>query len=270
LNNLAELLSNSGKPEEARPLLEEAIRHQQAALAANPRHPRYRLFLRNHYAVLAATLLRLGKHDEAAVAAQQLAGTREQHWEDLLWARDLLARCAALAAQDEKLTAQERVKQAAGHAAQARDLLRQAAQQVPDDALAQNDLAWRLATHPDPRLRAPALAVALARKAVAKAKENGTVWNTLGVAEYRAGDPRAAAAALDKSMQLRNGGDSSDWFFLAMAHWQLGDKEQARQFYNRAVQWMEQNAPQNQELRHLRLEAAELMGVKTEVTHDKL
>ena len=25
-------------------------------------------------------------------------------------------------------------------------------------------------------------------------------------------------------MELTNGGESGDWFFLAMAHWQLGDK----------------------------------------------
>jgi hypothetical protein len=31
-----------------------------------------------------------------------------------------------------------------------------------------------------------------------------------------------------KSMELRKGDNSFDWFFLAMAHWQLGEKEQVR------------------------------------------
>jgi uncharacterized protein HemY len=39
---------------------------------------------------------------------------------------------------------------------------------------------------------------------------------------YREGDWNAAAAALEKSMQLRQGGDSFDWFVLAMAHGQMG------------------------------------------------
>ena len=63
------------------------------------------------------------------------------------------------------------------------------------------------------------------------------------MAHYRAGDWKAAIAALDKSMQLRKGGDSFDWFFLAMAHWQLGNKDEARKWYDQAVEWMEKNQP---------------------------
>ena len=44
-------------------------------------------------------------------------------------------------------------------------------------------------------------------------------------------------------MDLRNGGDSFDWFFLAMAHWRLGEKDKAREWYERAVQWMDKNQP---------------------------
>ena len=78
-------------------------------------------------------------------------------------------------------------------------------------------------------------AVELAKKAVELAPKQGTFWNTLGVAHYRAGDWKAAVAALEKSEELRNGGDSFDWFFLAMAHWQLGEKDEARKWYDQAV-----------------------------------
>ena len=70
-----------------------------------------------------------------------------------------------------------------------------------------------------------------------------------------AGDWKAAIAALEKSMELRKGGDSNDWFFLAMAHWQLGEKDKAREWYDRAVQWMDKNQPKNEELRRFRAEA---------------
>ena len=47
-----------------------------------------------------------------------------------------------------------------------------------------------------------------------------------------------------------------------MAHWQVGEKEQARKEYRQAVQWMEKHQPQNEELRRFRAEAAKLLGVE--------
>ena len=59
--------------------------------------------------------------------------------------------------------------------------------------------------------------VGIAREAVTLAPKAGNYWNTLGVAQYRAGDAKAAVAALEESMRLRAGGDPYDWLFLAMA-----------------------------------------------------
>ncbi len=67
--------------------------------------------------------------------------------------------------------------------------------------------------------------------------------------------------ALEKSMELGKGGISFDWFFLAMAHWQLGKKDEARQWYDKAVPWMEKNNPKNEELRRFRAEAAALLKI---------
>ena len=48
-----------------------------------------------------------------------------------------------------------------------------------------------------------------------------------------------------------------------MAHWQLGDKEQARMCYSQAVQWMEHNeADDPEELCRFRDEAAALLRLK--------
>ena len=81
------------------------------------------------------------------------------------------------------------------------------------------------------------------------------------MAHYRAGDWKAALEALEKSMKLRNGGDRSDWFFLAMSHEKLGDKEKARQWYDRATLGMEKNSSTNEEINRFRAEAAELLRV---------
>lgn len=132
----------------------------------------------------------------------------------------------------------------------------------PDIAKPMNGLAWRLANCPDAKFRDPARAVQLASKAVELAPQDGNNWNTLGAARYRAGDWNAAVAALEKSMQLTKGGSSLDWFFLAMAHGRLGEKDEARRRFDEAVKWMAKNQPQDEELRRFRAEAEELLGVK--------
>jgi tetratricopeptide (TPR) repeat protein len=132
----------------------------------------------------------------------------------------------------------------------------------PADVTPINDLAWLLATCSDQSFRDVPRALELARKVVAAKPSEGAFWNTLGVVQYRAGDWKAAIDALEKSMELRNGGDSSDWFFLAMARWQLGDQKEARRWYDRAVRWMEKIQNNDDELVRFHAEASELLGIK--------
>jgi uncharacterized protein HemY len=110
-------------------------------------------------------------------------------------------------------------------------------------------------------LRDPTRAIDLAKKGAELAPGSWDYLNTLGVACYRAGDWEAALIALERSTQLREGGNSYDWFFLAMAHWQLGKKDKARQWYDKAVDWMEKSAPGDKELIRFRAEAGGLLGV---------
>src|SRR5262249_21424523 len=133
---------------------------------------------------------------------------------------------------------------------------------APPHAQPHNGLAWILATCADARLRDPRLAVALAKRAVQLAPRNPNYSNTLGAAHYRAGEWKDAIAALEKSVELRKGGDGFDWFFLAMAHWRLGEEGKARAWYDRAVRWMDENQRANEELRRFRAEAAGLLGVR--------
>jgi serine/threonine protein kinase/tetratricopeptide (TPR) repeat protein len=135
---------------------------------------------------------------------------------------------------------------------------------APQNADAHNNLAWLLATCPDSEIRDPKRAIELAKKATELAPKEGNHWNTLGAAYYYAGDWKAAIAALEKSMELRKGGDAFDWFFLAMARWQLGDKKDARKWYDQAVQWMDKNQHKDEELRRFRAEAETLLKIKTQ------
>src|SRR5262249_1537730 len=130
---------------------------------------------------------------------------------------------------------------------------------APSDAGGQNSLAWFLATCPESELRDPPQAVAAAQKAVEMAPKNGSYWGPLGTAYYRTGDWKAALSALEKAGALRDGGTGSEWFFLAMTHWQLGQKVQAHEWYKKAVQWMDTNQPCDPEQRIFRAEAGALL-----------
>jgi tetratricopeptide (TPR) repeat protein len=145
----------------------------------------------------------------------------------------------------------------------------------PETPDGQNYLAFALAACPDPRFGDRKLALDLAKRAVEQAPDTGYIWNTLGLAHYRNGNWREAVAALEKSMRLGSGGDSFDRFFLAMAHWKLGDKEQARKWYSLAIQWMENNEQHSrteelrQDLARFHAEAATLLGIEDQPTAKK-
>jgi tetratricopeptide (TPR) repeat protein len=113
-------------------------------------------------------------------------------------------------------------------------------------ALACNNLAWTLATG-HASTRDPQRALALARRAVELTSDRAIYINTLGVAQYRAGQLTEAVATLEKSLAAGNGGsDAFDLFFLAMARHQLGKIAQARADFDRAERWRRDHPNQMQ------------------------
>jgi Tfp pilus assembly protein PilF len=58
-----------------------------------------------------------------------------------------------------------------------------------------------------------------------------------GGEEHRALRPRLQAIRADLDMV-------AEWFFRAMAHQQLAHEAQARQWYKKAVEWMEKHSPE--------------------------
>jgi uncharacterized protein HemY len=147
--------------------------------------------------------------------------------------------------------------------------LRKTIELSPGNVEAQNGLAWLLATCPEVKLRDPGQAVRHARKAAELAPNQGGVWNTLGVALYRNGDWKAAVEALAKSVQLGKGGGGVDFFFLAMAHWQLQETDQARAWYEKGVAWMDKHKSQDAEMKGFRAEAAALLGLAKDAAPTK-
>jgi tetratricopeptide (TPR) repeat protein len=139
-----------------------------------------------------------------------------------------------------------------GRYTEAIGLFRKALQRDPDSLLAINSLAWALATNPELSSPNVAEAVRLAQKAVTARPRHANFWNTLGAAHYRNGEYKAAITALESAMRLHQGGDGLDWIFLAMANGRLGAGAEARKWFDRAVQWMDEHKPHDSELRRFR------------------
>jgi len=112
-------------------------------------------------------------------------------------------------------------------------------------------------------LRDPARAVRLAEKAGALDESYLTV-RTLGAAQYRVGNDRAAVACLELLPRMPYGRIApEDLFFRAMARWRLGDREAARRDYDEAVRLMgrQQGKTLWNENEPFRAEAAAVLGV---------
>jgi tetratricopeptide (TPR) repeat protein len=102
----------------------------------------------------------------------------------------------------------------------------------------------------------------LAQKAVERVPRYGFYWTTLGAAHYAAGDYPAAIRALEKGVQLPNYWGSCPRFLLAMAKAQLGQRDEARRWYEKGVARMEQHELQFGETLRIRDEAAKLLGIE--------
>jgi hypothetical protein len=129
------------------------------------------------------------------------------------------------------------------------------------DVTVLNAFAWELVKAPTSGRSDAEMAVQAAEMATQISPDDWFAVNTLGIAYYRVHDWQASIEALERSIKRRNGGDAFDWFFMAMAHRQLGNKDEARKSYDKAVAWMEKNQPDNVDLRDFRVEAAQLLGL---------
>jgi tetratricopeptide (TPR) repeat protein len=120
-----------------------------------------------------------------------------------------------------------------------------------------NNRAWELVTGPADQ-RPSRVALRLARQAVEQ-DGGGGYCITLGWAAYRMGKWKQALEAGERALPVRNGGDCADWFLLAMVHWRLGDKEKARQWYDKANRLM--LTRHHDDWPHFRAEVAALLGL---------
>jgi tetratricopeptide (TPR) repeat protein len=254
-NDLAAMLNATNRPAEAEQAYRQTLPVMEKLVADAPTNFDYRLHLGQTYLGL-ASLLRAANQPQAAetLFGQALAlyekmaidfPSTDRRW--LVFAR------------------QAQVLAASNRPSEADEAVRKAIEVAPSNPMTLNNEAWVFATSVDASARHAGLEVALAKKAIELEPNQGMFWKTLGAAQYRAGNWQESIAALQKALALRQGGDSSEWFFLAMAHHQLGHSDEARKWIDMAVEWMDKNQPTNEELLRFRAEAEELMGLRSPV-----
>jgi tetratricopeptide (TPR) repeat protein len=96
--------------------------------------------------------------------------------------------------------------------------------------------------------------------------ENWAYLHGLGAAHYYADQWEEAITYFTESTKFFGGEHTSNYLFLAMTYWQINEKTMAKNCYNKAIEWMENNRDQwFREFRGrtfgLYLEASQLIGI---------
>jgi tetratricopeptide (TPR) repeat protein len=253
------LLAATGRSGEAEENFRKAIDLQTKLLAQNPTNAAHR----NHLATSHHFLANMLRDTGAGAAAE------ESYLEALARQEPLIALFPRNADYQLELARilsdRGNWLRSAGRSGEAQEVFRRAAQGFQlalQLSPHRHDLLYHLARFlancPDPQFRDAGRAVDLAQKAVGRAPQAWYCWRALGQALYRTGDWKASVTALEESMKFYAGGNANDWFFLGMAHWQLGDPPHSRQWFDQAVKWMDKYQPKNEELGRFRAEALAL------------
>jgi tetratricopeptide (TPR) repeat protein len=273
--HLGLVLVNRGRPQEGVKLLRQSGAVLERLVKDSPMEPAYRLHL-------AWNLWWLGVHLEETLSPEVEEAFRRAVALDEKLAADFpnvpeyrghLALCNHHLG--EVLVETRRPEEAEKAYRQALVLWQRLHEECPDRAdltnrwvLTLGNLTELFTTYPETKYRNPVEALKLAKQAVQLRPDVSEGWNALGIAFYRNGDWQSAVRALDRSVELNQGGYPFDWFFLAMAHWRLGHKDEGQKWYNQSIAWIEQhrvelrkNKPRDALYRRYRAEAATLMGL---------
>ncbi len=126
---------------------------------------------------------------------------------------------------------------------------------MPEDPYRLNGFSWSVVQRPDASPDAIRRALLVSRAACRLLSKSGSVLNTLGVTEYRAGNYEDAIATLTRSAQFNSEAtghpDPADLAFLALAHYRLSRTGPALEFLRRLREMMKQpdlaQNPENQD-----------------------
>ena len=125
-----------------------------------------------------------------------------------------------------------------------------------------NDLVWLWVNYDTGRSDLKT-AVAIAQWIVEECPDAAIYWNTLGVAQYRAGNYASAITALDRATTL-GGTTPFNEVFLAMAYARSGGREESELRLAQAISQVRQDYPEHSELSRFCDEARFMLAEGTE------
>ena len=245
--DIAEAWHNRGRAHASLGRFDEALADYSKSIELNPENAEYRRSRGRLYGE------RFGRYDEAIADLSRAIDLGMTDW--LLYAR-----------RGEIRYQHGSYKEGIADLSRAAELL--ANGDATCRAIVCNQLAWFLATCPNESYRDAARAVDLAAQAVELNSRRGDRWNTLGAAHYAAKNFDIAVEALQTSMNLNDGGNSFDWFLMAMAEKSRGNDSAAQDWYDKAVDWMGLKAPKDAELLRFCAEAERLLGITHSIDHE--
>lgn len=252
--SLAQALRDLGELSQAEFLLRSALETCRL-LAESDKSPEYQELGAVFRSNLAGVLHQRDQHEEALkefhAAIQDLRTLTEAH-PDAISYRDELA--WSYAYRGDLLWDMKQPDQAADDYRRVLQLRQQLVKDSPDVEY-RYQLAWFLANCQDAKLRDPAAAIELAKQAVDLTPNSASYWNALGAAHYRAGHWDESIRALNEAQKRRPEGHCLDWFFLAMAHGQRGERQAAEKCLDQGVRWMSENSPNRPDFQRIRAEA---------------
>jgi tetratricopeptide (TPR) repeat protein len=144
---------------------------------------------------------------------------------------------------------------------QAHELGERMATAFSPNRLVDDCFAGFLVTCPDSRWWDAKCAREFSSRAIERNARSVDAWKTLGIADYRMGDYAGALDALGKAIALQKDNPLAEQFFIAMAHWRLGQEQQARQCFEKAARSMNEAGRHDDDLVRFRAEAASVLGI---------
>ena len=261
-DGLAALLADAGQPRQAEHAQREAQRLRRQLVQESPDTPDAQWDLARGNRALGNILQWLGQNEEA----EKLGWEAVTRLDKLATAFPLVPafRLELAAGRGDLATLYRRT----GRLALAEQLQRAVlalletlAADFPESSYYRLELAYLLANCPDAKLRKPERAIALAAKVNTANPKDVEARTVLGIAQYRVG-AWAEAVKLLEGAEESPGRYQGGSFVLAMAHWQLGNKEKAVGCYCKGSAWLEQHPRFDEDLRRLGAEARTTLGLE--------
>jgi len=264
---LGRILRDRGRYEDATAVLDEAISELDAvieAVAEDPEYPvpRYVETLALSQSHLGQTLGLMGQQDKIDGAFQAAVATLEKLTDKPSSSQEKLA----LVHQHWGNTLHD-----AGKHDEARKRFKESnevwAALVASDKASpdhRHNYARFLVDCPVNDLRDAEAAIEILKQLTQQTPRNPIYWNTLGTAFYRNEAWQSSVDALQRTEEERESKQGRGLFILAMAKWQLNDRDEATKAYKAGLEWLEKTLPSNPDLRRIQREAAALLGVNRE------